>query len=88
MRSSDGLKSHGLDDLFAHDQLLLLRQVAMDQGDGECPFAHRGCDPLDGLGADIARHEDTRNAGLQQVRVTLQIPGRRPVATGRSDPDR
>ena len=46
----------------------------MDQGHRECPFAYCGSNPLDGLGAYVARYEDTWNAGFQQVRVALQIP--------------
>ena len=55
----------------------------MDQGDGECPFADCRGHSLDRLRADITGHEDTRNAGLQQVRVTFQIPGCWPMATDR-----
>ena len=55
----------------------------MDQGNRERPFAHGGRDSFDGLGTYVARHEDARNAGFQQVRVTLQVPGRWPVATSR-----
>ena len=53
----------------------------MDQSDSECPFADRGGYSLYRLSADITGHEDARNARLQEIRVTLQIPGRRPLAT-------
>ena len=59
----------------------------MNQGDGKRPFANRGRDSLDRLGADIPGHEDTRDAGFKQVWLSLQIPRCRPLATaGQAEP--
>ena len=52
-------------------------QVLMHEGDRHAALADGGGDALDGAEPDVAAREDARDAGLEQVRVAVELPAPR-----------
>ena len=53
-------------------QLADLPEVLLDQAHGHAALSHRGRDPLDRIGPNVADREHAGQAGLQQVRTSAQ----------------
>src|SRR6476469_4745192 len=67
-------KMRGLLNLASDGGSLQAAQVLMDEGDGHASFADRRCHALHGAETHVARGEDARHAGLEEIRITVVGP--------------
>jgi hypothetical protein len=53
----------------------VLSEVLVHEGDRHAALADCRGDALDGAESDVAAGEDARDAGLEEVRVAVELPG-------------